>query len=366
MAKIAVWNWKKEKVGEVDLPADVFDVPVPRAPRVGGRARPTSPGSAPGTHKTKIRSRGLRLRQEALQAEGDRPRARRAAAARRSTATAARSHGPVPRSYAQGVSVGEKKNALKAVLSRRRRGGAASSSSTRSTSTSAQDQGPQGRGRRRSASRARRSSWTRADNENFAARLAQRRRAGSSSIRSRVNAYDVLDATATVVLSKHGAVARRQDAGRLSDGSAADHPPAPDHREGHADRRKAPTRSASRWTATANKIEIRRAVEKLFGVKVRRRSRRQPSRASGSAWAGSSASAGTGRRPTSGSRRTRSPSSSSRACRTHGTSRSSNRRPPERRFQTRLDFEELSRRRARRSASRSGCARPAAATTRGA
>ena len=25
MAKIAVWNWKKEQVGEVALPAGVFD-----------------------------------------------------------------------------------------------------------------------------------------------------------------------------------------------------------------------------------------------------------------------------------------------------------------------------------------------------
>ena len=82
MAKIPVWNWKKEQVGEVALPAERLRVPVPHATSCGRSSRRTSRVSAPGTHKTKVRSEVSGSRQEALQAEGNRPRA----AGRRSSA----------------------------------------------------------------------------------------------------------------------------------------------------------------------------------------------------------------------------------------------------------------------------------------
>ncbi len=118
MAKIPVWNWKKEQVGEVALPAERLRVPVPPPPRVGGRQgvprgsarrertrRRSAPRSS-GSGKKPFKQKGTgRARQG-----GGRPPIHRHGGT---------VHGPVPRSYAQGVSVGEKKNALKAVLSRR-------------------------------------------------------------------------------------------------------------------------------------------------------------------------------------------------------------------------------------------------------
>ncbi|HSS43717.1 MAG TPA: uL4 family ribosomal protein [Thermoanaerobaculia bacterium] len=85
----------------------------------GRSSRPTSPGSAAG--RTRPR-RGARSRAPDASPSGRRGRAgpAREAAARRFTATGA-PRGPVPRSHAQEVSVGEKKNALKAVLSQRLR-----------------------------------------------------------------------------------------------------------------------------------------------------------------------------------------------------------------------------------------------------
>ncbi len=102
-----------KRVGEVDLPAGGLRLPVPPAPRVAGVVKAYLAGQRRGTHKTKDAQRGLRLRQEAVQAEGHRPRApgRRPSAdppPRRNVARAAcRARTPT------GVSVGEKKNALR-------------------------------------------------------------------------------------------------------------------------------------------------------------------------------------------------------------------------------------------------------------
>jgi len=117
MAKVPVLNWKKERVGEVDLLAEVFEYPyrrhlvweVVKAYRAGQRA---------GTHKTKVRSEVSGSGKKPFKQKGtgrDRQGGSRPPIHRHGGT----SHGPVPRSYAQGVSVGEKKNALKAVLSRR-------------------------------------------------------------------------------------------------------------------------------------------------------------------------------------------------------------------------------------------------------
>jgi large subunit ribosomal protein L4 len=117
MASVPVINWKKERVGEVDLPADVFEYPyrrhlvweVVKAYRAGQRA---------GTHKTKVRSEVSGSGKKPFKQKGT-GRARQGGGRPPIHRHGGTAHGPVPRSYAQGVSVGEKKNALKAVLSRR-------------------------------------------------------------------------------------------------------------------------------------------------------------------------------------------------------------------------------------------------------
>lgn len=117
MAKIAVWNWNKEQVGEVSIPAGVLDYPyrkhlvweVVRAYRAGQRA---------GTHKTKVRSEVSGSGKKPFKQKGT-GRARQGGSRPPIHRHGGISHGPKPRSYAQDISVGEKKNALKAVLSRR-------------------------------------------------------------------------------------------------------------------------------------------------------------------------------------------------------------------------------------------------------
>jgi large subunit ribosomal protein L4 len=119
MAKLPVLNWNKERVGEVDLPAEIFDYPyrrhlvweVVKAYRAGLRA---------GTHKTKTRSEVSGSGKKPFKQKGT-GRARQGGSRPPIHRHGGTAHGPVPRSYAQDVSVGEKKNALKAVLSQRAR-----------------------------------------------------------------------------------------------------------------------------------------------------------------------------------------------------------------------------------------------------
>jgi len=119
MAKLPVVNWKKERVGEVDLPAEIFDYPyrrhliweVVKAYRAGLRA---------GTHKTKTRSEVSGSGKKPFKQKGT-GRARQGGGRPPIHRHGGTVHGPVPRSYAQDVSVGEKKNALKAALAQRAR-----------------------------------------------------------------------------------------------------------------------------------------------------------------------------------------------------------------------------------------------------
>jgi len=117
MAKLPVVNWKRERVGEVDLPAAVFEYPfrshlvweVVKAYRAGGRS---------GTHKTKVRSEVSGSGRKPFKQKGT-GRARQGGSRPPIHRHGGTAHGPVPRSYAQKLSIGEKKNALKAALSRR-------------------------------------------------------------------------------------------------------------------------------------------------------------------------------------------------------------------------------------------------------
>ena len=55
MAKIPVWNWKKEQVGEIALPDSVFGYPY-RKHLVWEVVKAYLAGQRAGTHKTKVRS----------------------------------------------------------------------------------------------------------------------------------------------------------------------------------------------------------------------------------------------------------------------------------------------------------------------
>jgi large subunit ribosomal protein L4 len=117
MAKIPVWNWKKEQVGEVTLPAGVFDYPY-RKHLVWEVVKAYLAGERVGTHKTKVRSEVSGSGRKPFKQKGT-GRARQGGSRPPIHRHGGIAHGPRPRSYAQDLSVGEKKNALKAVLSRR-------------------------------------------------------------------------------------------------------------------------------------------------------------------------------------------------------------------------------------------------------
>jgi len=117
MAKIPVWNWNKEQVGEVALPASVFGYPY-RKHLVWEVVKAYLAGQRAGTHKTKVRSEVSGSGKKPFRQKGT-GRARQGGGRPPIHRHGCTAHGPVPRSYAQDVSVGEKKNALKSVLSRR-------------------------------------------------------------------------------------------------------------------------------------------------------------------------------------------------------------------------------------------------------
>ncbi|HVE65018.1 MAG TPA: 50S ribosomal protein L4, partial [Thermoanaerobaculia bacterium] len=108
---------KREEVGEVDLPAGVFDYPF-RRHLVWEVVKAYLAGNRRGTHKTKTRAEVSGSGRKPFKQKGT-GRARQGGSRPPIHRHGGISHGPVPRSYAQKISVGEKKNALKAALSRR-------------------------------------------------------------------------------------------------------------------------------------------------------------------------------------------------------------------------------------------------------
>ena len=119
MAKLPVWNWKKERVGEVELPAAVFDYPY-RRHLVWQAVKAYLAARRRGTAKTKVRSEVSGSGKKPFKQKGT-GRARQGGGRPPIHRHGGISHGPKPRSYAEGLSVGEKKNALRAVLSQRLR-----------------------------------------------------------------------------------------------------------------------------------------------------------------------------------------------------------------------------------------------------
>jgi large subunit ribosomal protein L4 len=106
MATLPVWNWKNEKVGEVELPAAVFDYPY-RRHLVWQAVKAYLAARRRGTHKTKVRSE--------VSGSGKKP------FKQKGTGRARQGGGRPPIHRHGGISHGEKKNALRAVLSQRLR-----------------------------------------------------------------------------------------------------------------------------------------------------------------------------------------------------------------------------------------------------
>src|ERR1700693_5718954 len=117
MAKVPVLNWKKERVGEVALPSEVFEYPY-RKHLVWEVVKAYLAGERAGTHKTKVRSEVSGSGKKPFKQKGT-GRARQGGGRPPIHRHGGTSHGPRPRSYAQGLSVGAKKSALKSVLSQR-------------------------------------------------------------------------------------------------------------------------------------------------------------------------------------------------------------------------------------------------------
>jgi large subunit ribosomal protein L4 len=117
MAKLPVVNWKKERVGEIDLPSDVFEYPF-RSHLVWEAVKAYQAGQRRGTHKTKTRSEVSGSGRKPFKQKGT-GRARQGGGRPPIHRHGGTAHGPVPRSYEHKLSAGEKKNALKAALSRR-------------------------------------------------------------------------------------------------------------------------------------------------------------------------------------------------------------------------------------------------------
>ena len=117
MSTLPVLNWQKEQVGEVLLPEEIFDYPY-RRHLVWEVVKAYRAGLRRGTHKTKVRSEVSGSGRKPFKQKGT-GRARQGGGRPPIHRHGGTAHGPRPRSYAQAISTGEKKNALKAVLSQR-------------------------------------------------------------------------------------------------------------------------------------------------------------------------------------------------------------------------------------------------------
>lgn len=115
--KIAVKNFENKKVKEMDLPAEVFSYPY-KEHLIHVVVQAYLAGLRSGTHKTKTRGEVSGAGKKLWKQKGT-GRARIGSIRSPLWRKGGTVHGPVPRDYSQDLSVGEKKNALKAVLSRK-------------------------------------------------------------------------------------------------------------------------------------------------------------------------------------------------------------------------------------------------------
>ncbi|MEO7972874.1 MAG: 50S ribosomal protein L4 [Thermoanaerobaculia bacterium] len=115
--KIAVKNFDSKQVKELDLPAEIFSYPY-KEHLVHLVVLAYLAGLRSGTHKTKTRSEVAGAGKKLWKQKGT-GRARVGSIRSPLWRKGGTVHGPVPRDYSQDLSTGEKKNALKSVLSRK-------------------------------------------------------------------------------------------------------------------------------------------------------------------------------------------------------------------------------------------------------
>src|SRR5687767_10503606 len=117
MARVSVVNWKKEEVGEVDLPAGVFEYPF-RRHLVWEVVKAYLAGARRGTHKTKTRSEVAGSGKKPFKQKGT-GRARQGGSRPPIHRHGGTVFGPQPRDYSYKMNTKEKKAALKSALSQR-------------------------------------------------------------------------------------------------------------------------------------------------------------------------------------------------------------------------------------------------------
>ena len=115
--KVPVKNLKNQEAGEIELPDAVFEYPF-KEHLIHTVVRANQAAKRRGTHKTKVRSEVAGSGRKLWRQKGT-GRSRIGDARSGTRRAGGTIHGPRPRSYAMGVSVREKKNALKSALSRK-------------------------------------------------------------------------------------------------------------------------------------------------------------------------------------------------------------------------------------------------------
>ncbi len=115
--KIPVKNLKNQAAGEIELPEEVFDYPF-KEHLIHTVVRANQAAKRRGTHKTKVRSEVAGSGRKLWRQKGT-GRSRVGDARSPTRRAGGTAHGPQPRSYKMGLSVREKKNALKSALSRK-------------------------------------------------------------------------------------------------------------------------------------------------------------------------------------------------------------------------------------------------------
>lgn len=121
MPTLDIKNWKNEKVGSVELDAEIFDAPA-REHLVHEAVRNHLAGLRAGTHKVKVRSEVSGSGKKPYKQKGT-GRARQGGSRPPIHRSGGTSHGPVPRDYSYKMNVKEKKGALKSALSSKVREG---------------------------------------------------------------------------------------------------------------------------------------------------------------------------------------------------------------------------------------------------
>jgi len=117
--KIAVKNFANQTVRELELPDVVAEYPY-REHLIHTVVQAILAGRRAGTHKTKVRSEVAGAGKKLWKQKGT-GRARMGSVRSPLWRHGGTTHGPVPRDYSKGVSVKEKKNALRSALSRKLR-----------------------------------------------------------------------------------------------------------------------------------------------------------------------------------------------------------------------------------------------------